>query len=177
MLLAYSAGISAIASQNYAHLSDVLLRKCRSSDSTSKTLDLAISLGEASAETHNAFKSLPGHEKNYVPRSEYLFKHFQPIIDDVLFLGRDYEQIFDKFEVFFALVCADLAQKQFDNFWGPPGRFKYKYRNSLSSPLTQVAEEAKNKGADWEPLKHGFFSGSYERFEKIIEEYLKLLGR
>ena len=177
MLLAYSAGISAVASNNYALLADVLLRKCRSSDSSSKTLELAVSLGDASAETHDGFKSIPGHEKNYVPRSEYLFKYLQPMIDDVLFLGRDYEQMFDKFEVFLALVCADLTEQQYNNFWGPPGRFKNKYRNSLSDPLTQIVEEAKEKKADWEPLKHGFFGGSYEKFEIIVQEYLKLLGR
>ncbi len=173
ILLAYSAGISAVASGNYALLADVLLRKCRSSDSSTKNLALAISLGEASAETHEAFKLIPGHGRNYFPRSEYLFKYLQPMIDDVLFLGRDYEQMFDKFEIFLALVCADLSEQQFGHFWGPPGRFKNKYRNGLTDPLAKFAEEAKEKRADWGPLKHGFFDGSYERFEKIVQDYLK----
>ena len=71
-------------------------------------------MGDASLELERtkAFSQLPGHKRHYVPCSEYLFKLLQPMLDDILFLGRDYEQYFDRFEVLLALVHADLEQAQ-----------------------------------------------------------------
>lgn len=127
MLLLYGTGISALASDRYDNLAAILLTRVGASRSTtSSTTPFTLAIGEATTKLHDAFKQLPGHEHQYVPRSEYLFKLLQPTLDDLLFLGRDYEQDFDRFEVLLTLVYADLEQEQFKGshgIWGPIGRF------------------------------------------------------
>ena len=175
MLLTYSAGISAIASGKYENLADILLADVRSPDSSSKKIKLTLSIGEACSELHEAFKTIPGYERNYVPRSEYLYKLFQPTLDDILFLGRDYESCFDRFEVLLALVNADLSMQTYDNCWGPLCRFAYKGRMRSENPFAQVVQEAQDMGNDWPPIKEGFFQRSIERFMKIKTEYEELI--
>lgn len=177
MLLTYSAGISAIAADRYQSLADILLADGRAHDSTTTKMKLALSIGETISELSDTFKTLPGHERHYVPRSEYLYKLLQPILDDILFLGRDYESLFDKFEIFLALVYADLISRNHDRFRGLPGRFAYKARSSLENPLAQVTQEARDMGNDWPPLKAGFFEGSIDRFTEIEAEYEKFIGK
>lgn len=100
------------------------------------------------------FKQLPGHERYYVPRSEYLFKSLQPAVEDLLFLGNSYEELFDRFEIFYALTYADInARKKPGYLWGPVGRFAWKGRHGLSrSPYDIVCEEAVQQGAAWAPF-------------------------
>lgn len=176
-LLAYSAGISAVASGNYRNLHTILMSNAtrRRSDSSG---ELVLALGDSFSELHDAFKTLPGHERNHTPRSEYLFKLFQPKLDDLLYLGNDYEAAFDKFEVLLALVYADLTIELQQHFWGPIGRFGWKYRSwgSGSSPFKLVVDEATKMKELWPPLTAGFFGGNTSRFENVANEFNKLLG-
>ena len=126
----------------------------------------------------DAFKKLPGHERHFSPMSEYLFKRVQPYVEDQLFLGKRYEALFDRLELFMALSTADLD----DSFWGHPGRYAWKYRSRTadSSPFQELVAEAQSAGDDWPPLTAGFFRGSITRFVEISErheaELLKKLG-
>ena len=63
----------------------------------------------------DGFKQLPDFNNKRAPRSEYLFRRVQPIVEDILFLGTRYEQLFDRFEILYALSFAD----QEDTYWGP----------------------------------------------------------
>ncbi len=175
MLLAYASGISAMASNNYAFLSDILIGKLRSQDLSTKSIEFGLTMGKISSDLGDVFKTLPGHVNNYVPRSEYLFKYFQPFFDDLLFLGSDYENVFDEFEVFFALVCADLFEQKDNHFWGPPGRFAWKSRFETGDPFNNILEEAEIKKSEWAPLKHGLFQGSYDHFIEIAKKYKELV--
>lgn len=175
LLLLYVAGISAIASEKYENLSAILLAKVGSSRLSKATTPLALAIREpilGLARTE-AFKQLPGHERQYVPRSEYMFKLLQPMLDDVLFLGRDYERVFDQFEILLALVHADLEQQESpgNHIWGPVGRFGWKYKNEDNNPLKEVIADAKRYKESWGPLTVGLFGGDYIRFEKISSEY------
>jgi len=180
-LLLYSGGIAAISSGNYNNLYTILTTKIGPKYSGGKNDEIInIVVHEAlELERTNIFKTLPGHERYYVPKSEYLFKSLQPVIDDMLFLGISYEAMFDRFEVFLALVYADLDDREPGRIWGPPGRFAYKHRerNREDSPYFEILNEANSQGNDWPPLRAGFFRGSYERFQFISNEYEKLIGR
>jgi len=180
MLLLYGTGISALASDRYDNLAAILLTRVGSSRSTtSSTTPFTLAIGEATTKLHDAFKQLPGHERQYVPRSEYLFKLLQPTLDDLLFLGRDYEQDFDRFEVLLALVYADLEQEQFKGshgIWGPIGRFGWKFHHYETNPLKDIIAEAERQKQSWGPLNVGLFGGGYTRFEKIASEYVKFIS-
>jgi hypothetical protein len=173
LLLIYSAGISALASRNYRALS-VALRTPVQPDAGNSTNSQPILLPTTDhiTEIFDAFKSLPDRGRNLAPISEHLFSVLQPELEDLLFLGRGYEDLFDRFEVLVALVYADLT----DGDWGPIGRFGWKQRRSFgTSPFDKLVEEAKQAGQDWGPLKEGFFSGSLERFLQVTEKFKLLL--
>ncbi|MCD6374289.1 MAG: caspase family protein [Caldisericaceae bacterium] len=181
LLLLYSGGIAAIAAGKYDNLHTIMYTMVGSKYSGEKNEEIIkVVVREAlELERTNIFKSLPGYERYYVPKSEYLFKALQSVIDDLLFLGNSYESSFDRFEVFMALVYADMDKRLSGHLWGPPGRFAYKHRNrgGRDGPFYEVISEAKSQGENWPPLKAGFFNGSYERFQEITNECETLIGR
>src|SRR4030042_1327809 len=173
-LILYSAGISAISAKNYDALATILTTNVQSPRNTYETIAVTLPIGDAAEELHDFFKRLPGHERHYVPRSEYLFKLLQPRLDDLLFLGRDYELMFDRFEVFLALVYADIE----NSVWGPMGRFGWKYgsRGRAENVYGEIVKEANTFKSEWRPLKAGLFSGSIDHFLDVstkFEESLK----
>lgn len=180
-LLLYSGGIAALASGRYDNLFAILNTAVGSKYSGGKDEEIIrIVVHEMlELERTNIFKTLPGYERNYIPKSEYVFKALQPVIDDLLFLGNSYEAMFDRFEAFFALAYADLDNRELGNTWGPPGRFAYKHRtrDPKSGPYYEIVNEAKSLGDNWPPLKAGFFRGAYERFVEISSEYEMLISR
>lgn len=175
-LLMYSVGIGAITSDNYRNLATVFMTKVCLPYKESKEVILPVA--EAMAELHDVFKAIPGQERYYTPRSEYMLKSLQPILDDLLFIGKSYEDAFDRFEVFFALVYADLRSQNGNGFWGPPGRFAWKYRNlSGSDVFSRIVKEAEQLRDEWEPLKAGLFGGSFERFNNVAVEFAKFISQ
>jgi hypothetical protein len=180
-LLLYSGGIAAISSGNYDSLFTIFSTTVGPNYSGGKEKKIIKIVVQELLELErtNIFKTLPGYDRLYVPKSEYLFKALQPVMDDLLFLGNSYESMFDRFETFLALVFADLDSDGRDRVWGPPGRFAYKHRDRGhdSGPYYEIVNEAKTQGENWPPLKAGFFKGSYERFQQISTEYEKLIGR
>jgi hypothetical protein len=173
-LLMYVGGIAALSTQNYRSLSTLLLTKLGSRFTGRDTQEAIIPTvsGVFDVERADLFKKIPGHERYYVPKSEYLLKTLQPNLEDLLFLGNGYEDLFDRFEVFYALIYADVSNRNLDNVWGPIGRFGWKHQSEQStSPYNAILKEVKQQGADWTPFRYGLFGGSLERFEKIAIAY------
>ena len=174
LLLMYAAGIAALSKHKYEALKIIFEAQVHSGfEYDSKVIPVIVPVVDNMTKLHDNFKWLPGHEKHYVPRSEHLFKSLQPSLKDLLFLGKSYEPLFDRFEVFLALVYADVENCD----WGPHGRFawKCKPRTHRGNPFMELVEEAKKYSAGWVPLKAGFFQGSYERFQEIVDSYKKQL--
>lgn len=171
-LLLYSAGIASIASKNYIALSCIFTTRVQFPDNLYGTVPILIPIGKAVAELRGEFKTLPGHERYHAPRSEYLYKLLQPDLDNLLFLGNDYERYFDHLEIFLALAYADFKYKPEGRVWGPLGRFAWKYRRDREgNTFSEILEEAERQKDDWPPLKANLFSGSYERFIKIAKKF------
>lgn len=180
MLLLYSTGISALAAEKYDNLVAILLTKVGSSRYLEKSTELALAIGQPILDLirADAFKQLPGHERQYVPHSEYLFKLLQPMLDDLLFLGRDYENNYDRFEVLLSLVYIDLEQEENrQHIWCPVGRFAWKFHNSDTNPLKDIIAEADRQKESWGPLNAGLFSGDYSHFKDIASKIMDFLPR
>jgi len=179
-VLLYSGGIAAISSGNYENLFTIFTTTIGPNYSGGKEKEIIkIVVKEAlELERSGIFKLLPGYERFYVPKSEYLFKTLQSVMDDLLFLGNSYELMFDRFEIFQTLLYVDLNSDEMDEVWGPPGRFAYKHqdRGYGSGPYAEILNEAKSQGENWPPLKAGFFKGSYERFDEVSKAYGKLMS-
>ena len=169
ILFVYNAGIAAIESKNYRSLSSIFCKKLGSSEYSNNDPFFVQKVANAVGDLTDAFKRIPEHERNYTPMSEYLYKSLQPGLDDLFFLGKGYESIFDEFEILFALVVSDLNKQEDSYIWGPIGRFGWKQRGRTQSPFNRMIEEASQLKNDWPPIKAGLFGGSYERFKEIVE--------
>jgi hypothetical protein len=122
-------------------------------------------------ELHDYFKLIPSHERHTVPRSEYLFKTLQPQLEDLLLLGKQYERLFDLFEVLLALEYFTLK----GSGWGPMGRFAWKERRGRETPLADVVQQVKKEGNAWAPLRSGLFEGDPARVLAAAEGLQGLL--
>ena len=87
--------------------------------------------------------------KEFLSNSRYrikLYKFFQPLLDDLLFFGDEYESVFDRFEIFIALQHTYERVKEGFGIWGPVGRFGWKSGHGLEySPLHKLIAEAKKR--------------------------------
>lgn len=171
LLVMYHAGVAALEGKNYKSLASIFYTKLGSSDYDSSDPFFALRVANAAGDLVDVFKRIPDHERNYTPISEYLYKLIQPELDDMLFLGKGYEELFDEFEILFALVVADLKKQQDKYVWGPIGRFGWKNRRHGTSPFEKLRKEASHSKNSWGPIKAGMFGGQYERFEEVAEQY------
>ena len=95
----------------------------------------------------------------------------QASIDDLLFLGRDYDECFDRFEVLLALAHGHFHKQEAGYFWAPVGRFAWKARRGHGEdPLARILSEARTQGSEWEPLRAGLFPAPFERLEEIAAD-------
>jgi len=167
-----------VAADKYENLATMFMAKV-AGDETRRDDGplLLLTIGHIVA-NYEAFKRLPGHERNYVPYSEYLYKKVQPSLDDLIFLGRDYDRVFDRFELLRALVYADLLFDERKRVWGPIGRFGWKRsRRGDGGPFTTLLSEATELQDQWGPIKAGLFRGKFSRFEQIATGFGELLGK
>lgn len=172
LLACYAGGMGALSRDDYANLSVLLTARvgARQSRQEPKPVAVAVVDGIMEAERTEIFKTIPGHEQHLVPRSEYLFKMLQPRMEDLLFLGSSFEDLFDRFEIFLALVHTDLDAGH--RYWGPKGRFAWKFRNRLGEdPYTRLVTEAEESGPNWAPLEAGLFGGSIDRFTEVANGF------
>jgi hypothetical protein len=178
LLLLYIGGIAAVAAEKYDNLRTLLQASIPDPEHSSDRVTLIRSISNALQDFKDAFKIIPGHERNYNPESEYLFKLLKPKIEDLLFWGDEYESHFDRFEVLFALEHAEqYASEEFGRLWGPVGRFGWKFKRGPSDPFHQVLSEAEAQGDSWPPIVAGLFKGSSSRFKEIATEYSQLVAR
>ena len=174
LYLMYSAGVAALSANNYKTLASILTTPVHAKphDSGDSELQpLTVAVIQELTEIVDVFKRLPGHDRRLVPRSEHLRTRQQPLLEDLLFLGRMYDRHFDRFEIFLALTYADATGQN----WGPPGRFMWKHGRTHMSPYVELMEEAKRMGDNWLPVRAGLFKGSVKRFLEVAEGYKKLL--
>jgi len=171
LLLIYNGGIGAVAAGRYDNLKSLLLAPAPDTDDHRKATNLTVALNRGLSDLRDSFKTLPGHESQYVPLSEYLFKRIQPQLDDLLFLGADYEQYFDRFEILRSLVHAQNAQ-----YGVYHGRFAWKFSSrGLDSPFHKLLDEAKEYGDAWPPFQAGLFGGSHQTFTDVANKLTAIL--
>lgn len=178
LLILYRSGIAAIEGKNYKSLAAIFYTKVGASEyqNDNEYFVQKVSNGILELTRVDVFKKIPGHDRNYAPLSEYLFKYLQPALDDILFLGMGYESIFDEFEVLYALVVADLRKQNDRHIWGPIGRFGWKHKNRDNAPFRKLCNEADALRDNWPPIEAGMFGGNYERFSEVAKEYENTLN-
>ncbi|MBI5592549.1 MAG: caspase family protein [Deltaproteobacteria bacterium] len=169
----YCAGIAAVEGARYDSLASIFYTTVSASEYRQNDQFMAAAVSDGILELNHAdvFKQLPGHDRHYTPMSEYLYKILQPKLDDILFIGKNYERSFDEFEVLFALVVADLGRRV------PIGRFGWKGRRGDNAPLSRLIAEAQALGENWGPIKAGLFGGKQERFNAASKNIQQTIAR
>ena len=163
--LAYSAGIAAMASENFCFLNCLLTTKF---PFRSKDGNLSEVIKSFHCNLCDAFKKLPGFEKLYAPRSEYIYKAIQPDLEDIIFFGKEYDNYFDRFEIFLGFFLSQVKDNIKDEFWGPSGRYCWKYPDH-SDILDDLTSEISTQRESWPPLKAGLFYGSPDKALELVE--------
>jgi hypothetical protein len=179
LVLLYAAGIAALSARRFDALGVVLGTMVWEdpSQSSSGLKPLVLMVTSPLVDVADHFKRLPGHDRDRFPRSEHLFGLLKPLLDELLFLGGNYEPLFDRFELLLALTFADFRDPSGQgDCWGPPGRFAYKQGYS-NSPTSMLIDEAKAAGQAWPLLSSGLFGGQFERFQNVAEKYRQLIAR
>jgi hypothetical protein len=88
LVLMYAGGIAALSAGKFGALRSILSCRVRGDERTGASdAPLVIRTVEAMTEIGDVFKTIPGHERQYAARSEYLFKILQPDLEDLLFWG------------------------------------------------------------------------------------------
>ena len=172
--LMYSAGIAAIACDNFSALSRLFFAPVghRMTGSSASEAAIRVVDGMSSGNSNELFKQLPNFERHYTPKSDYLFTRLQPQLEDLLFLGREYEDHFDGFEIMYALVHADISQSRGGVLWGPVGRFGWKgRRGGGQKPFDIFVERAMAMGDNWPGTQAGLFGGSPARFKEVVTQF------
>jgi len=121
---------------------------------------------------------LGGKQKYYVPVSEHLFAVLRDPLRDILPDDAKYENCFDRFEYFFALIYADMKAKQNQHFWGPIGRFGWKASRSFDKTIIKEIENESSEAKDsWPPLLAGLFDGSFKHFLEVKTAFDGIIGK
>ena len=171
MLLLYTAGVAAVADENYGSLGCILTTQGPGGEGLRSSGPIVSLYNHALGEVSRAriFKSLPGYERNYVPHSEYFYKTLQPLIESITFVGSDYEAVFDRFEMLLCLWFIWKNPEPLGLYIGPYGRFAWKeHRHYGETPLQLLASEVEEVGDTWQPFKEGLFAGNQEAVKDAI---------
>lgn len=166
LLELYTAGIASIEAKRYDNLCAIFYTQLPASDSRNRSEIFVEAIADEldNFNLNKVFANIPGHERHYTPHSEYLFNLLQPKLDDTFFIGKNYEAVFDEFEVLFAIATCDINLEKRGSGWGPIGRFGWKLHHRGSDPLTKIINDANFHKESWPPLKAGMFGGDFRRF-------------
>jgi hypothetical protein len=165
-ILMYSAGIAALSVKKYDVLKKILTIPVWNSSVEIGPHPIIVQATSNISSIYDAFKWIPDKEDKYVPRSEHLFEILNPTIEELLFIGKSYEVLFDDFEVYYALIYIDITKRD----WGPIGRFGWKYKRGVGdNPFNRIIDEAKEAKEEWLPLRNGIFNYSLKRFLEVSE--------
>lgn len=171
-ILMYSSGIAALVARKYDVLKIIFTTQAK--NRLGEVQPLVVLAGSNLSQLNNQFKLIPGFGEKHVPRSEYLFTFLRDTLENLLFLGETYEELFDYFEVYSALVYSDAA----NSGWGPIGRFGWKYHHGYGdNPLSYIIARAKQASENWPPIQAGLFQGSYDRFLEVSGSLQQQLNR
>jgi hypothetical protein len=178
ILLMYSAGIAALSVDDLLPLKTMLLSTAVPQPNDSQSITSVVRAAGGFGEAFDGFKLIKEYGQKRVPPSEYIFDYLKPKLDGLLYLGSDYEALFDRYEVLAASTYADATEPTRKRVWAPAGRYSWKHRSmNENSPLNQFVNEVEKLGDQAPILAAGFFGRSIKRFMDITSGLKDLIGQ
>jgi SIR2-like domain len=172
LLLFYSAGIAAIANNNYKSLYHLFSVPMMLPVPNGEKVPVAYFLHTNNVIPNSYAKLLRANTREYTPMSMRLFEVLKLPLSEVLVSEEEYQSAFDRFEYLLALSSTDLRLQANENGWGSLGQFSWR-----KDVLQEFLEEYSIHKENWVILKAGFFGGSPERFlaaRLAMENYIRI---
>jgi len=172
LLALYIGGISALASNNFTNLAELVLQpqyyERYEKKPVLKVLNARVIFYDTGLE-----RCLPERRPNEsTPVNSYLYKIAKKWVCGYIPEEKRYECMFDIFEYILAVSNECLIGKRPR---GPLGCFELKYgdfeADGLLSPIDQFLTDGIGLGDKWDPLKNGFFGGNTTDLNRLIKEY------
>ena len=188
LFLMYGTGMASIVGQQYTTLARILTDPIHRDIFGRKYESLASTVYSGSVLHPTIANEILGTQRLYVPVSERLHEKLREPFRELVRDDTRYDELFDRFEFFLAMVHADVDDRSYteqngkpksngNRFWGPIGRFGYRQRYEEESMVLRVSKEATRQGDQWPPLQAGMFEGSLQRFLEIGTGITELLSK
>lgn len=176
MVLLFSIGLAAVAREQLATVRAVLYRPLFREFNETKP----IVLNEFWGNMHDPIKQIPAYANTYTPRSEHLVEVLREPLRRYIPDDDKYADVFDRFEYLVAMTFLDLDDKDNKGYgkpWAPPGRFCWKARRSSDNVVAEAERQLKDEGANWAPLRAGFFGGQKDRAATLQASLREFVNR
>jgi hypothetical protein len=181
--LLYSTGTILIYKEDYKAFHNLLHIEVPTFTSNYGFVKLLRSYGSAfgSINSYNIFKQMKFHERHYTPISEYVFRKLQPILEDIFYIGSNYENLFDKYEIIIALEYLSNLDWETEFIWAPIGRFGWKNNRGMYSPnpYKNFVNEIKSAKNGTKYLNSGLFKADIDfidLLDKKLSEFIVTLN-
>jgi hypothetical protein len=161
-LLIFSAGLTAIAADNYVMLTSLLLQPQNKNASRGKE-PLIHSIFPSNVMEQAVGRLLPDMDLRKTPTSDYFVEILYDDLKEYFSDKTDFEEKFDRLEYIICLVIIDFRLQKKESPWTPLGRFGWRRSGHGVYVADQVKIEIEVEKENWKPLKAGFFGGSLER--------------
>lgn len=164
-LLIYAGGIAAVANERYEALRAILLDP-RIRD-YQKDEPAAVALVRSRVLRDDHATVLPGMKGKVVALSQWLEFRLRDSLRPVIASDARYRMAFDRFEYLWGVIHADLHESPWGDgkLRGPVGNFAWRWPDSMRRLQKVIALEIENAGANWPPLRAGFFGGDLDRLK------------
>lgn len=182
VLAFYSIGLNAVARRRFDVLRQVMTSPVHIPH---EELDRAgLVLNAWAVGDYRQWRTLDGLEGHHTPQSDRIWEVTNRLIPKSSPAGSDLLAVFDQFEY---LVCLNYGYELYrdqpnESNWMPFGRFIWRRAvdGSRMTVINEVQREVDSMGADWSPLKAGFFGGhlsGYEVARDMAREYFAYVQR
>lgn len=171
-LMYYLVIISGLESKNYKVLKDILdleILKTVNIGNYYEEKNLLINTCNNIQEVASCYNVFFPEKDYRYPLAEYVYKEIQPLIDDFLYVGDDYPELFISTEILISFFYAIKNYNEDESqVWGPLGRYTYQVYYASKKiekfPIHKIIE------------KLGLYSNISDK-EKFIEKYNQFLSR
>lgn len=163
LLLVFSAGLAALAADNYEMLASLLLKPQNKYALRGKE-PLILSVFPGAVIEQAVGWLLPNLDRHWTPASDYLVGILSSPLKEYIPDQNDLEDKFDRLEYLFSLSILDHLLQTSAYPWGPVGRFGWRLRRGGDHYIvSQIHSELESEKENWKPLKAGLFGGSLDR--------------
>lgn len=180
LLLLYAGGIASIfgGRLNNMHNLASLVNTMRRDDYGTQPIIVRINARKVAYEQ---VKLLTGFEGRKTPMSDHLFEVLRNGLIDLIPDDQKYEECFDKFEYYLALLYADYELISGNNEpWAPTGCFQWRYSMCKFSTVDMVratVADVETQSDKCLVLQAGMFGGSVDRLNAAIEAVNAIVKR